>query len=166
MITLIQGTEEIALVNHTTGEIRNVHIQELADIKAIKDLQHNADEGEFELQYLQGCLVGEACDYFSGLCELARQYQEPLAVVGKLFNACDGLDETESLLASRNYSIIKAPSIGLAFRDYLDEMGELMEVPAHILDFIDYEKWLNSVSVRVIPVDHSQPQEFVVYNLI
>ena len=166
MLNLIQGEEEIALVNHTTGEINRYILRNLDEVVLVKEAQSATEEGEFELQYLSGCLVGEACDHFIELCDLARQYGEVLSVVGRLFNACDGLEETETLLESQTYTIIQAPSVGLAFRDYLNEMGDLMELPPHILDFIDYEKWLNSVSTRVIPVGFSDRQEFVVYNLI
>ncbi len=170
MLQLIQGEEEIVLVNHTTGETRYLTIRTLEDIKGMKDVQAAADEGEFELEYLRGCLVGEACDHFVELCDLACQHQETLAVVGKVFNACDGLEETDLILEAENYAIIRAKTPALAFREYVEDLGELDSTPTYIRDYIDYEKWLNAVSVQVVQTDaltdHFDRDEFVVYNLI
>lgn len=170
MLQLIQSEEEIVLVNHTTGETREFIIRDLEEIEVIKEAQAAVDEGEFELEYLRGCLVGEACDYFLELCELAREHQELLTIVGKLFNACDGLEETALVLEAEDYAIIRAKTPALAFREYVEELGDLDSVPAYIRDYIDYEKWLNAVSVTVIQTDASTDElgrsEFVVYNLI
>ena len=170
MLQLIQGEEEIVLVNHATGETHDFAIRDLANIEEVKEVQATAEEGEFELEYLRGCLVGEACDYFLELCDLANQHQETLAIVGKVFNACDGLEEAALILEAEDYAIIRAKTPALAFREYVEELGELDSTPAYLRDYIDYEKWLNAVSVQVVQTDALTDQfdrdEFVVYNLI
>lgn len=170
MSKLIQGEEKIVLVNHTTGETIHKAIRDLDEIVLIKTMQAMVQEGEFELEYLSGCLVGDACDAFIELCELARQYDEELEVVGKLFNACDGLEETKLILDYETYAIISAKSPSLAFREYLEELGDLASIPNHICQYIDFAKWLDDTSVQVFKThtakDGFDRDEFVVYNLI
>ena len=163
-MTKLFGEEVLELVNHTTGESKELIIREVEDISQIQEIQASVTDGEFEMQYLSGCLMGDACDYFIDLAELAISHQTPLATVGKIFNACDGLNETEQLLEQKVYQLIRAKSEGLAFGTYMAD-----EVPDYLRFYIDFDKWLNDSAVRVVKThaiaDSNDCYEYVVYDL-
>lgn len=164
---LFQTEEEIVLVNHTTGETKEFVVRNLEDVAAIKEAQAQVEDGEFELQYLRGCLVGEACDYFLDLCELVHRFKESLDVIGKLFNACDGLEDTMTLLENEAFMVVRAKDDTLAYREYLEESGQLDGISARIRDYIDYRQWLTDDQAWVVQTqavaDDSDHYEYVIY---
>ena len=136
-----------------TGETKEICASSSVELQ--KALDGWSDNGRFDLdlEYLSGSLTGKSSHQLPQLWVWSDLFNVPLQEVNQIANVVEHLEDVEQILEEQSYDFVYADNKFLAFRTFLERLGEFDQVPSHIVDYIDFETWYRDVPTRVERVE-------------
>lgn len=130
--------EEVTIVNLSNMKYKYVEVEDTSSLK--NEIKNFVGNNDYDLQYLNGQLEGPATNHILEIYELAERTNEPIWEVSTLFNYYYNLDEIEYYLQQKNYYSYIGDNELDVFKQYVEDIGILNNIPNNFLIYIDYEK--------------------------
>ena len=141
MKTNFEGVE-ICLVNLArTWEFKYYNVKSSKDLNAAyEDMEREFLADEIEIQGMSHNT--DLCENLIDIFKLAEEKEIDLEQAIEIYEAVEDIHEFKSLIENENYLILEGEDKQEAYMLYLDETGYFEGVPAHILNYIDYDAML------------------------
>lgn len=145
--------ECLSMTRLATYETKEVCCETLAQLKEAMNEWSQDGTYDLDLEYVSGCLTGKNRHQLPQLWEWSETFNVPLETVGRIANVLVDLEDLPFILEERSYAFIEADNKFLAFREHLTQLGELENIPPHIVDYIDFEAWYQDSPVQIERVE-------------